>query len=295
MTESAGRRNVDLHTHTSASDGTDTPEELVRKVAELGLVAVAVTDHDTISGLDEACVAGKRYGVAVVRGCELAVGSRFGELHILGLWLSPKPSAVTEALAGIREGRDARNREMVDRFRAAGYDVCYEELLAMAKGESVARPHMARLLVTKGICVSVSEAFSRFLGTNKPMAVPRVLPSPEEVFTLLRSAGATTVFAHPMLVRAPYDWLRATTSEFVDMGLDAVEAYHPDHDAKAVRKAEKLARYHGLALSGGSDYHGDARPETLLGRGSGGSALSYSLLEGLLACRKRKNQPLYMD
>jgi Predicted metal-dependent phosphoesterases (PHP family) len=281
-----GERFVDLHTHTCASDGTDTPEALVAKAAKASLTAIAVTDHDTLAGLDEACAAGARHGITVVRGSEIAAASPHGEIHILGLWLPEHAPRLEAALAHIRKGRDERNREMAEGLRKAGYPVTYEEFLALVKGESGARPHMARLLVAKGICSSPEEAFSRFLGEGKPMFVPRSLPAPEEVVSLLASEGAVTVFAHPMLVKAPLDWLYALVGTLVDAGLHALEAYHAEHDAKAVRRAVSLARHYKLALSGGSDYHGEARPHSPLGFGSGGNRVPYALLERLHACRQ---------
>lgn len=282
---------VDLHTHTSVSDGSDSPAELVRKAANAGLAAVAVTDHETVAGLKEAVEAGVLHGIEVVRGCELAVSSPYGEAHILGLWLSSETQGLEEAFARIREARNARNQEMVERFRRAGYDVSYDELLGAARGESVGRPHMARLLVQKGVCASAREAFCRFLGDDKPMYAPRDVPTPAEGLALLKREGATTVFAHPMLLKAPPEGLALLIDDMVGEGLDAIEAYHPEHDARATRRALSFAKRYGLALSGGSDYHGDARPDTRLGTGKGDLRVSLDVLENLRAVRRRQGLP----
>lgn len=279
---------IDLHTHSSASDGTDSPAALVARAAEEGLCAVAVTDHDTVSGLDEAAEAGTRLGVTVVRGCEVAVGSPYGEVHILGLWLPERPAALEAALAKIRAARDERNREMVEKFRRVGYAVSYAELLAVAAGESIGRPHMAKLLVQKGICASTREAFAKFLGDGKEMYVPRVLPSPEEGMALLRAEGAVTVFAHPMLLKAPLPELEKLVESLAAMGLDAMEAYYSEHDATATRRAKRLAERFGLGVSGGSDYHGTVRPDVRLGRVWNNARLPGSVLEALLERRARK-------
>lgn len=285
---------VDLHTHTSASDGNDSPAGLVARAAAIGLAAVAVTDHDTVSGLEEAAAAGREHGLEVVRGCELAVSSPYGEVHLLGLWLPEKPARLEAALEKLREARHARNREMIGRFREAGYDVSYEEMLKTAAGESVGRPHLARLLVDKGICSSIREAFTRFLADGKPMYVPRLLPAPAEALALLRAEGATSALAHPMMLEAPPGQLEILVEELVALGLDAFEAYHSDYSAKDTRRAESLARRHGLALSGGSDYHGAARPDVALGSGKGNLHLPFSMVENLRALRRERGLPLYI-
>jgi len=279
---------VDLHTHSSASDGMDSPAELVALAASLSLSVIAITDHDTVSGLDEAVAAGNIHGVTVVRGCEVAVSSPYGEMHLLGLWLSENPLALVTALEKIRVERDARNREMVDRFRRAGFAVSYPELLTVAEGESVGRPHMARLLVQKGICSSTREAFAKFLGDDKAMYVPRVLPSPAEGMAMLQSVNATTILAHPMLLRALPLELDGMVRQLVSLGLDGIEAYHSDHDSAATRHVKKLADRYGLACSGGSDYHGVVRSGVTLGRVWNDARVPLALMEGLLECRIRQ-------
>lgn len=285
-------RLIDLHTHTTASDGTDSPADLVAGARAAGLAAVAITDHDTVSGLPEAVAAGERLGMEVIPGCELAVSTPLGEAHVVGLWLPANAPRFTAALAAIREKRDERNKETIAMFRRAGYDVAYEDLLNEAGGESVGRVHMARLLVRKGICSSPHEAFSRFLADGKAMYVPREVPSPEQGFSLLHNEGATVVFAHPMLFRAPVEKIEALVRSFKELGLDAIEAYHADHDAKAVRRVEAWAGRYGLALSGGSDYHGAVRPGTRLGAGTGSLKIPYELLDTLRALRQKKGLPV---
>lgn len=291
-------RPVDLHTHTTASDGTDPPSIVVEKAAKAGLAAVAVTDHDTVSGLAEAVRVGEHSGIVVVRGCELAVSSQYGEIHLLGLWLPEKMPRLSRFLEDIRKARDARNEEMTAKFKRAGFDVTYPELLAIAAGETVGRPHMARLLVQKGVCASVREAFDRFLGDGKAMYVPRAIPSPEEGLDMLRAEGAVTVFAHPMLLKAPLDAMERIVDSLAANGLDAMEAHHAEHDAKAVRRAESLARRYKLAVSGGSDYHGETRPDVALGTGKGNLYVPFAVYESLLLIylsrQKNKNHQLIL-
>ncbi len=280
------RRLVDLHTHSFASDGMDSPAELVARAKAAGLAAVAVTDHDTVSGLDEACAAGNGLDIEVIRGVELAVSSPRGEIHLLGLWLPEKTPHLAPALEAVRDNRETRNRLMLEKLRKSGINLEYDEVLALAGGESVGRLHIARLLAARGFCRSVKEAFATLVGDHGRMHIPRVLPTPEQGMAMLRAEGAVTVFAHPMLLRPPPDWLEKMTGELAAMGLDAVEAYHPEQDAADTARCVNLAGRHGLALSGGSDYHGKAKPDVALGRGRGNLSIPYALLETL---RERRN------
>lgn len=286
---------IDLHTHTSASDGTDSPEELVALAAREELFAVAVTDHDTVSGLAEASAAGRAHGIAVVRGCEVAVSSPYGEVHLLGLWLPEHPASLERALEIIRAARDGRNREMLEAFRRAGFDVSYPELLAVAAGKSIGRPHMAKLLVMKGICASMREAFVKFLGDDKDMYAPRVLPTPAEGMAMLQAEGATTVLAHPMLVKVPLPELEKMVGNLASLGLDAVEVHYSEHDATATRRAKRLAERFGLGISGGSDYHGAMRPDVKLGRIWNNARVPRVLMDDLLERRARRGLPLHTD
>ncbi len=278
---------VDLHTHTSASDGADSPAELVAKAKAAGLAAIAVTDHDTVSGLDEACAAGDELGLEVIRGVELAVSSPYGEIHLLGLWLPHDLPFLGPALEAVRAEREIRNRHMIANLCNAGIVVSYDELLQVAQGESVGRLHLARLLVAKGYCRSPQDAFATLLGEKGRAHIARALPTPEEGMHMLRAEGAVTVLAHPMLLEATSDQLARVVAELAGMGLDAIEAYHSEHNSPGVRRCISLASRHKLALSGGSDYHGKAKPDVALGKGRGKLRVPYALLETLRARRTR--------
>ena len=250
-------RFVDLHTHTTASDGTDAPRDLIRRAASLKLAAVAVTYHDTVSGLDEAEAAGREYGVEIIRGCELGVQEQYGEIHLLGLWL-PRHSAPLDAeLARLRGHREERNLKILDRLRSIGINIGYQEVLDEAGGESVGRPHIARVL------------------------------TPEEGVSLMADLGAVVSFAHPMLIRCPPSWFDEIIPRLKEAGLGAIEAYHSEHSARDERFCVELAARYGLGLSGGSDYHGMAKPGVELGRGKGGLRVTVALLDALKARRKR--------
>ncbi|MCH5276463.1 MAG: PHP domain-containing protein [Desulfovibrionaceae bacterium] len=279
---------VDLHTHTNASDGTDSPADMVRRAAALGLGAVAVTDHDTLAGLDEAEAAGRALGVDVVRGCEIS--TRFGqsEVHIVGLWL-PREAGRLEPLkanlAAVRAGRAARNRRMAGRLAELGLPVTYEAVRELAAGGVVGRPHFAALLCRLGVTATPREAFDRYLGSGGAAYVPRHLPEPAEAVAWLNAAGATVCLAHPRLIRCAPEALDDLVASLVPCGLNAIEAYHSEHSAADVRACVGLARRHGLLLSGGSDYHGAAKPGVELGRGRGGLRVTSAILESLRAAR----------
>lgn len=278
-------RFVDLHTHTTASDGSDTPSELARKAAERGLAALAITDHDTVSGLDEAVEAGQQLGLEVIRGCELSVSSRYGEVHILGLWLPRDCAELETELSALRVKRDERNSRILERLQRVGVPLTQEDVLAESRGETVGRPHIARALLRHGHVSTMQEAFYRFLAKGGAAYEPKDVLSPREGVSLLAGLGATVSVAHPMLIRCPREWLNSTVAELVPLGLSAIEAYHSEHSAGDERYCAELAKRYGLAVTGGSDYHGSAKPYITLGRGRGGLRVTEAVLERLKARR----------
>ncbi len=282
---------VDLHTHTRASDGTDSPAGLVRRAAGLGLAAVAVTDHDTLAGVNEAEAAGRSLGVEVIRGCEISTRFGRGEVHVLGLWLPRDPArleAVQAGLAAVRERRVARNRRIADRLAALGLPVTYEAVRELAAGGVVGRPHFAALLCRQGVTATPREAFERYLGSGGAAYVPRELPEPAAAVALLAAAGATVSLAHPRLIRCAPEELDALVASLVPHGLNAIEAYHSEHSAADERACVGLAQRHGLLLTGGSDYHGEAKPGVELGRGKGGLRVTSAVLERLKTDRRAR-------
>ena len=272
---------IDLHTHSSASDGTDPPAQLVAKAHAAGLAAVAITDHDTLSGLDEGQRVGRELGIEVVRGCEISTGTELGELHILGLWLPEKPQLLLEKLSWLRERRAERNAGIVKKLQDLGYDICMDEVLAAAKGESVGRPHIAEVLLRKGFAKDVRQVFKEFLGSRGKAYLPKTVLQPDESVRLLASMGATVCLAHPLLWKAPSGWLDSMVARLKDYGLSAIEAYHSEHSDADVRTCLALAKRFDLGVSGGSDYHGSNKPSIRLGQGYGGLRVSLSVLQGL--------------
>ncbi len=283
---------VDLHTHTLASDGTDSPAQLVRKAAAAGLGAVAVTDHDTVGGLDEATEEGARCGIDVIRGCEISARSEFGEMHILGLWLPEDPGPLAHVLEELRNQRTSRNLIIIRKLVGLGVNISYEEVLAVAGGETVGRPHMAQVLLDKGYVGSLREAFERYLGYKGMAYEVKKTLSPVEAVTLLSGLGATVSLAHPRLIRCSDEWLEDEVAALKPHGLSAIEAYHSEHSQADERFCVDLAARHGLALSGGSDYHGAAKPGISLGTGHGGLRVPAFVLEELRRLRRERGLPV---
>lgn len=283
---------VDLHTHTQASDGTDDPAELVRKALTLGLRAVAVTDHDTLAGLDAAQEAGWAYGITVIRGCEVSATSPYGEVHILGLWLPHDAGPLAAVLESQRQQRERRNHSIVEKLNAHGMPLTYDDVLAAAAGETVGRPHIAAALMKRGYTSSVREGFKKWLGSGGKAFVPRKTLALEEAVRLLAGLGATVSIAHPRLIHCPHPWLEATIAALKPCGLTALEAYHSEHSEAAQRHCVDIAARHGLELTGGSDYHGQTKPDIALGTGRGALRVPVFVLEKLEAARRQRGLPV---
>ncbi|MGB9887422.1 MAG: PHP domain-containing protein [Moorellales bacterium] len=243
--------NCDLHVHTRASDGALTPEEVIRRAREAGLEAVAVTDHDTTAGLEEALEAGRRLGVLVVPGIEISTEWQEEEVHLLGYWLDFRQNWLQERLTRRREGRLRRAEKIVRRLGELGLDVSWQRVLDLAGGAAVGRPHIALALVEKGYAPSLEEAFRRYLNRGAPAYIPRTPLSPAEAVAIIRRAGGAPVLAHPGLLKK-----REMLSELLELDLAGLEVYYPAHDASTVAWLEKVAQQRQLIGTGGSDFHG---------------------------------------
>ncbi len=283
---------IDLHTHTCASDGSNTPSELIKKAAALGLRAVAITDHDTLGGLDEAEAQGQISDIEVIRGCELSVQSECGELHILGLWIDKQAPKLEQTLEMLRQYRTDRNKIIVDRLKSLGVNIDYDDVLQVAGGDTVGRPHIATVLMQKGYVSSVNEAFSGYLGSKGKAYEPKKILSIEEAMALLSEYSATICLAHPGLISCSKEWLDNMLGYLKTLGLSAIEAYHSTHSRADEALCVKLAKKHGLDLSGGSDYHGDSKPHIHLGVGKGNLRISVEILHKLKQRRIAKGLPV---
>jgi len=243
---------VDLHCHSTASDGEFAPAVVVRRAREAGLAAIALTDHDTTAGVGEAVRAGSDLGVRVVCGCEFSVKAPWGELHLLGYFLDPDHAGLQEFLAGTRAARRRRAAEMVTRLRQLGVGIELGQVESAANGGALGRPHVARVLVERGVSADIGEAFDRYLGRGRPGYVEKPLPTLHQVTELVHAVGGLAVAAH-LGTHGSEGQIRV----FKQQGLDGLEVRHPSHppalEARLTRMAERL----DLAISGGSDWHGD--------------------------------------
>jgi predicted metal-dependent phosphoesterase TrpH len=243
---------VDLHVHSTASDGESSPTELVRFAQASRLSAVALTDHDTLAGIAEATQAAGN-ALRVVSGCEFSVAAPWGEMHLLAYFLPVDEPRLERFLELQRARRLARGEEMVRRLGALGLALAFDDVVAGARGAALGRPHIARALVTRGLVRDVSAAFEQYLGAGRPAFVPKTLPTAAEVAALVRSVGGVTAAAH-LKERGTRAMLRALRDE----GVDAVEVLHPAHDESARRRIRRAASDADLLPTGGSDWHGEA-------------------------------------
>lgn len=241
---------IDLHTHTTASDGLLDPQALVRAARAAGIGVLGVTDHDTVAGLKEALDEAKRVGIELVPGVELSAEGPEGEVHILGYFVDWQGEAFRRFLDRMRQARVARAREMVRRLNRLGVPITFEEVARLADG-AIGRPHVARALLTAGYARSWEEAFARYLGRGAPAYVPSAHLTPEEAVEAIRRAGGVPVLAHPLRSGTP-----ERVARWVERGLGGIEAYYPDHTPEDVRRFLELARRYRLVATGGSDYHG---------------------------------------
>jgi len=266
---------IDLHTHTTFSDGSLTPTELVEEATGIGLSAVAVTDHDTVDGLPEALAGGERLGIRVVPGVEINLEHERITMDLLGYFLGGPPSAELKTeLAELRVYRDERNAEL-------GYALEPGDLAAAAENGAVGRPHIGEALVRRGYAGSITEAFERFLRRGAPAWVDRRRLSLGAAMRLLRASGGLPVLAHPGMIRTDAAGLEHIVRDAARLGMAGIECYYPLHDEATVARCLALAEKYALVPTGGSDFHGSVKPNAHLGIGSAGLPLPDELLADL--------------
>jgi predicted metal-dependent phosphoesterase TrpH len=250
---------VDLHSHSTASDGTLPPEQVIEAAARCGLAALALTDHDTIDGVPAARAAGDRLGIRVIAGCELSAFEDDHETHLLALHLT-QLDALQHRLSELRALRQARAVKIVDKLNALGIPLTLDEVLQQANGGAVGRPHVARALIARGAVHDFREAFMRYLGGNGSAFVPKEKLSTRDAIAIAHEAGGLAIWAHP-----GDGGRRERLEPLVAAGLDGLEIRHPSHSSEDVKRLQALADFFGLVPSGGSDWHGATEGPRRLG------------------------------
>jgi predicted metal-dependent phosphoesterase TrpH len=241
---------VDLHTHSTASDGTLAPEGVIEAAERCGLTALALTDHDTIDGVPAARITGERLGIRVIAGVELSAFQEDNEIHLLAMHVT-HIEALETRLSGLRTGRYTRAEKIVDKLNTLGIPLTLDEVLLQSNGGAVGRPHVARALIARGVVHDFREAFARYLGSAGSAFVARERLSIEDAISIAHEAGALAIWAHPS-----EGGRRERLEPLVAAGLDGLEVRHPSHSAEDVKRLQALADFFGLVPSGGSDWHG---------------------------------------
>ena len=259
--------SLDLHIHSTFSDGSLTPAQVVGLASRRRLTAIALTDHDTVDGFGPAQEAAQGLPLEVIAGLEISALHQGTGMHILGYLMDTGDPDLQMMLSRLQRGREERNAEILHRLERLGVRVDNEELQRVSGGGQTGRPHIARLLVAMGAVGSMMQAFEKYLGREGLAYIPRPVPTAEEAIAVLHAAGGISVLAHPQQMDPGLDRLPALLHALAEIGLDGVEGYYPTHSQKTRRKIIAAAGIHGLVVTGGSDFHGDIRPGTTLAGG----------------------------
>ena len=274
---------IDMHTHSTESDGTLTPAELIKLAARTGLAAIALTDHDTVSGLPKARAAAEEYGIELIPGIELSTEYDKTEVHILGYFIDDKNSDFLQELCHFRNGREIRNRKMTEKLQNEGFDIAYEKLLESYPNSIITRAHFARYLVEHDMVKDRDTVFRKYLGNGCRCYVPREKITLGDAIRLIRKGGGAAYFAHPVLCRMNPDRLNAFVGMLKEQGLTGIEAVYSTYLPGEERRIRMLAEKYGLLMSGGSDFHGSNKPSIQLGTGKGNLRIPYTFLAELKA------------
>ena len=280
---------IDLHTHSTASDGTLKPAELINEAVRCGVKVLALTDHDTLSGLPEAFDAAEGLGLKFIPGIELSADYHPGTMHMLGYYVDPSDPVLGEKLIWLRDGRNRRNSVILEKLTAAGCPLEMADLEKYATGESVGRPHIARAMVEKGYVKSEEEAFNRFLAKGADAYADKERTTPAQAIELILGAGGLPVLAHPQTLGLDSRELLALVDDLEKSGLVGIETYYYSHSEEETVLYQYIARDLGMIVTGGTDYHGPGFKGIHLGRGLGGMKVPEEViggLEGALAAKR---------
>jgi len=298
---------IDLHTHSTASDGSYSPTALIAGAVKRGLTAIALTDHDTIGGLEEAALAALEWDIRFIPGVELEIAwNQKGEFHLLGLGINSPTPVFRDAIEELSRRRTERNMEIIEKMNKAGISVSYNDVVAIANngvplaggfdsadspsntsfgnrqsfcGHSIGRPHFAAFLAKKRIVKNREQAFRRYLGKGKPFYIPKAGLEFRKAVEAIQESGGIAVLAHPMSLYTAWGRLPDLVKNLKENGLDGIEAWHPNAKVSECKRLEELGRKLGLYITAGSDFHGEGRPDRKLGITAGGKKIEESFLE----------------
>lgn len=272
---------VDLHVHTTASDGTLSPTEVVKYGVEKNLSVIAITDHDTISGIEEGMKAAENEPITVVPGIELACMYQKREIHMLGFFVDWKDEIFVKRLADLRQNREKRNEKMIEKMQRDGIPVTMEKLRFEEEDTVITRAHFARFLEQEGYVKSKNEAFEKYVGIHCPYYIPREYIDPKEAISWIHQAKGMAFLAHPYLYHFSEYQVKTMIKDLKEMGLDGIEAYHSTAGIGQTGILRQYAREHELLISGGSDFHGANKPDVDLGRGWGNLRITHYLYDDI--------------
>lgn len=273
---------IDLHVHTTASDGQYTPTQIMEKAAGRNIRVMAITDHDTVAGLEEAAVAAKKVGITFVPGTELNINFPTGEFHLLGLGFKTISPSLTKLLDNLVINRNQRNREIIQKIQEAGYSLTLEQMMEDFPNTIIGRPHFAEELVKLGVVRHRQQAFDRYLAKGRPWYTPRVGANLDEAIVAIKESGGVPVIAHPMSLYLSWGKLPDTLKDFYDRGIEGLEAFHPGARVTECLRLEELAHKIGYFVTGGSDFHGEKiRGDRKLGHTCGDKKLEDSMWESI--------------
>ncbi len=280
-------RCIDLHVHSNASDGSFTPEEVVTLAREAGLCSFALTDHDTVDGIERALAKAAEFGdIEVIPGTELSCYYHTREIHIVGLFIDHTDEAFLEALRIMEQARYDRNLRMIQNFVNAGIPMSIEELQKGNPKAVITRAHFAGLLIEKGVCRSKQEAFDRYVGIGCPFYLPKPQVTPSHVLRLIREAGGTAILAHPYSYNFSRAEVEALLDELIPLGLEGMECYYSTYDDGQIQELRSCALRKNLLVSGGSDFHGLIKPDISIGTGRGSLKVPEKLLNAIKEHRR---------
>lgn len=279
---------IDLHIHSTASDGTLSPIEILRLARQLNLSAIAITDHDTMAGVKDALAHGIPPSLKFLAGVEISVlpppsFSYLGSFHVLGYSIDPDNTLLNHTLGELQQARKNRNPRILKILNELGFNITLAQVQKEAGESQLGRPHIAQLMITKGYVKSINEAFDRYLSQGKPAYVDKYRLDCAKAIEMILGAGGVPVLAHPFLVQTQNDKiLEDLVVTLMEMGLKGLEVYYPEHPPEKTAHYTEIAKRHGLLVTGGSDFHGSLKPEIKMGTGKGNLSIPYAIYEKLV-------------